>query len=275
MMAKLDSNKKKTKNDADDNDQDNDGIGSSITIQELQYNRHCDNNNTTTTTTTNNSSSSSNNRSNNSDDINVDVLMAEEMNQLSVQERESIYNDIHGITNSGSYSAGDCIHHERNKYTQLIEETPSLLRDTFVQLNYELEQLRPTAPAFDRCQRLYGSRTESETGRNSSGNSNSNSNRTSTQPGTYINTESFRLMFLRCDYFDCVKAAKRMCSFAEIMYELYGDVGLQRRAYLSDLSPYEQKILRAGNSQIVPGRDRSGTLFLVCFCFCVSQWRYK
>ena len=270
-MAKLDSNKKRTKNDADDNDQDNDGIGASITIQELQYNRHCDNNNNNNSSSNSNShsNSNSNSRSNNSDNINVDVLMAEEMNQLSVQERESIYNDIHGITNSGSYSAGDCIHHERNKYTQLIEETPSLLRETFVQLNYELEQLRPTAPAFDRCQRLYGSRTESETGRNSSGNSNSTSNRTSTQPGTYINTESFRLTFLRCDYFDCVKAAKRMCSFAEIMYELYGDVGLQRRAYLSDLSPYEQKILRAGNSQIVPGRDRSGTLFLVCFCVCV------
>lgn len=65
-------------------------------------------------------------------------------------------------------------------------------------------------------------------------------------------------MFLRCDDFDCVKAANRMCAFIDVMYELYGDIGLKRRAYLSDLTPYENKIIRAGNTQVVPGRDRSG-----------------
>lgn len=165
------------------------------------------------------------------DDFEIDTLLAKELNQMSFQQRESINEEIHGINVDQKY------------LEHVIEETPELLKESFCKLNAELELLRPTASAFNRSQELYGS------------------NETDT---TYINTEEFRIMFLRCELFDCCKAANRMCAFIDLVYELYGDIALKRRAYLTDLDDnIEGKIMRAGYSQVLPGRDRSGRRIFV------------
>jgi hypothetical protein len=159
-----------------------------------------------------------------SDDLEIDTLLAKELNQMSFQQRESINEEIHGINVD-------------QKYLDVIEETPELLKESLCKLNEELETLRPTASAFNRSQQLYGSN----------------------ETDTYINTEKFRIMFLRCELFDCCKAANRMCAFIDLVYELYGDIALKRRAYLTDLDDStEGNIMRAGYSQVLPGRDRSG-----------------
>lgn len=135
----------------------------------------------------------------------VDALLANELNKLSFQERESINEEIHGVDvrNLG------------------VEETPQLLRESFQQLNIELEQIRPERVLFDRSQKLFGSTT-------------------------YLNTEEFRIMFLRCDLFDCRKAAIRLCDFVDLVHELYGDVALRRRTYLTDMTELERRMLLAG-----------------------------
>jgi hypothetical protein len=135
----------------------------------------------------------------------VDALLANELNMLSFQERESINEEIHGVDvrNLG------------------VEETPQLLRESFQRLNTELEQIRPERVVFDRSQKLFGSTT-------------------------YLNTEEFRIMFLRCDLFDCRKAAIRLCDFVDLVHELYGDVALRRRTYFTDMTELEQRILLAG-----------------------------
>ena len=158
------------------------------------------------------------------DNLEIDTLLAKEMNQMSFQQRESINEEIHGINVD-------------QKYLDVIEETPELLKDSLCKLNEELETLRPTASAFNRSQQLHGSN----------------------ETDTYINTEKFRIMFLRCELFDCCKAASRMCAFVDLVHDLYGDIALKRRAYLTDLDDsIEGKIMRAGYSQVLPGRDRSG-----------------
>jgi hypothetical protein len=135
----------------------------------------------------------------------VDALLANELNKLSFQERESINEEIHGVDvrNIG------------------VEETPQLLRESFQQLNIELEQIRPERVVFDRSQKLFGSTT-------------------------YLNTEEFRIMFLRCDLFDCRKAAIRLCDFVDLVHEIYGDVALRRRTYITDMTELERRILVAG-----------------------------
>jgi hypothetical protein len=135
----------------------------------------------------------------------VDALLANELNKLSFQERESINEEIHGVDvrNIG------------------VEETPQLLKESFLQLDKELEQIRPGRVAFDRSQKLFGSTT-------------------------YLNTEEFRIMFLRCDLFDCRKAAIRICDFADLVHEIYGDVALRRRTYITDMTELERRILIAG-----------------------------
>ena len=118
-----------------------------------------------------------------------------------------------------------------------VKETTELLHKSFHQLDVELQKLRPGCVAFDRCQRLYGSET-------------------------YLNTEELRIMFLRCDLFDCKKAASRLCDYADLMLEIFGDFALLRRPWLTDLTELEMRILEAGGYQVLPGRDRAGRRIL-------------
>lgn len=156
----------------------------------------------------------------------VDELMANELNKLSFQERETINEEIHGVDvrNAG------------------VKESPELLRKSFEQLDAELRKLRSERVAFDRSQRLFGDTT-------------------------YLNTEKLRIMFLRCDLFDIKKAAKRLCDYAEVIHESFGDFALQRLPTLSDFNDLELRIIEAGRYQGLPGRDRAGRRILGNFAF--------
>ena len=79
-------------------------------------------------------------------------------------------------------------------------------------------------------------------------------------PETYVNTDDFRLRFLRCELFDVPKAAVRMVRFLELARELYGDFSLERPIRLSDFSRSELKYLRKGHYQVLPYRDRGGVV---------------
>lgn len=156
----------------------------------------------------------------------VDEVMANELNKLSFQERETICEEIHGIDvrNAG------------------VEESQKLLSKSFHQLDLELQKLRPQRAAFDRSQQLFGATT-------------------------YLNTEELRIMFLRCDLFDVKKAANRLCDYAEVMFEIFGDVCLQRLPYITDLTDLEIQVLEAGGYQVLPGRDRAGRRILANLAF--------
>lgn len=178
----------------------------------------------------------------------VDSLLASELNKLTFRERESINEEIHGIDVDRKYV-------EESGST---EDTPEILTKSFLDLEIELENLRSTnsdvggsAFAFNRSQELFGSIPEN---------------------GTYLNTNEIRIMFLRCERFDCQKAAKRICGFADLMYELYGDVGLERRTRLSDLDDDEILIMKKGLSQIMAGRDRAGRRIYTHFAS--DSWKF-
>ena len=123
-----------------------------------------------------------------------------------------------------------------------VTESPELLRKSFQELDLELQKLRRQWVAFDMSQRLFG-----ET--------------------TYLNTDDLRIIFLRCDLFDVKNAASRICKYAELMHEIFGDFALQRRPYLTDLTDLELSILETGGYQILPGRDRAGRRILGNFAF--------
>jgi len=77
-------------------------------------------------------------------------------------------------------------------------------------------------------------------------------------PKTYVNTEEFRLIFLRCECFDIQKAAKRMLGYLNSIRSLFGEVVLERDICMSDLGKETKEYLRAGPLRLFPGRDRSG-----------------
>ncbi len=82
-------------------------------------------------------------------------------------------------------------------------------------------------------------------------------------PRTHINTDGFRLRFLRFHLFDVVKAAKKLVNFLNITAILFGDVVLERPIQLSDFNKRELQLMRSGSIQFLPFRDRSGRRVLV------------
>jgi hypothetical protein len=60
----------------------------------------------------------------------------------------------------------------------------------------------------------------------------------------YVTSLEFRLKFLRCEFFDIVKACIRYCKNLNFVYELFGNVALLRPLRLNDLSQREIKHLK-------------------------------
>mmetsp|Transcript_17312 Transcript_17312/g.43209 ORF Transcript_17312/g.43209 Transcript_17312/m.43209 type:complete len:345 (+) Transcript_17312:230-1264(+) len=166
-------------------------------------------------------------------DESVDSILAHELNKLTFHERESINEEIHGINIDRKYI----------EESGAVEETPDILSKSLKDMQSELDILGSTeggvggtAWAFNRSQELFECHPD----------------------GTYFNTAEFRLMFLRCERFDCKKAAKRLCLYADLMFESYGDFALGRPPRLSDLDGDDMEWFNKGSSMSFPGRDRAG-----------------
>jgi hypothetical protein len=89
-------------------------------------------------------------------------------------------------------------------------------------------------------------------------------------PNSYLFTREWRLKFLRCELFDCKKAAVRLVRFTEYMHEEYDLEVLERPLRLSDLEtkygPKGKEVLnclKVGHTQLLPFRDKSGRRVIV------------
>mmetsp|Transcript_27246 Transcript_27246/g.57065 ORF Transcript_27246/g.57065 Transcript_27246/m.57065 type:complete len:217 (-) Transcript_27246:29-679(-) len=154
-----------------------------------------------------------------------EALLAREWNQLTLQEREAINEEVHGV---------------RDEYRNVVDkETPELLLGSLRQLAIELDAI-PIKPAYQTSQIWYGATT-------------------------WVNTAEFRLLFLRCEFFDAKKAAARIVAFLELSRKCWGDFVLEREVCLSDFSEQDRAMLDVGLLQILPGRDRCGRRVLIHF----------
>jgi len=166
----------------------------------------------------------------------VDDLLAQEMMQLSVKDRNDIQEEIHGVK---------CL---------AVEETPTIVRCALIQLAFELDEQTPDCQkkaylqsqqppkVLPEHQRIFHELHQLEPLPQSS----------------YVNDVEFRLRFLRCDLFDIKKSAKRILNFLDLALELFGDYALRRPIRLSDFTKEEMRHIRIGRFQVMPNRDRSG-----------------
>mmetsp|Transcript_25093 Transcript_25093/g.69213 ORF Transcript_25093/g.69213 Transcript_25093/m.69213 type:complete len:439 (-) Transcript_25093:1688-3004(-) len=151
--------------------------------------------------------------------LEVDGMLSKELLQLSFDDRNAINEEIHGVR---------CM---------APTETPELLGLALQGLQRELDAI-PYKPAYDRAQNYARLPQFAQT--------------------SYVNTNEFRLKFLRCELFDKRRAAVRLIKYLDLMVELYGMFAIQRKVTLKDFSKQEMQILRAGYCQLFPFRDRSG-----------------
>ena len=81
----------------------------------------------------------------------------------------------------------------------------------------------------------------------------------------YVQTEYFRLRFLRVERYDARKAAKRYCLNLNVLHRHYGDVALTRQLRVSDLTEAELKFFKDGIIQMLPSRDSAGRRMFFSF----------
>ena len=161
--------------------------------------------------------------SSNGDPQSVDNLLAQEFLSLSFQDRNAINEEMHGVS---------CL---------MPEETPELIARSLSELEHELSLIpRERKEKYELFRQRYGTRDSSQIG------------------GSYVNDVDFRLRFLRLRLFNAKKSARKMVAFLDMVCDLFGEYALQRPIRLSDFSEFEMQVIRAGNLQLLPFRDRSG-----------------
>jgi len=79
----------------------------------------------------------------------------------------------------------------------------------------------------------------------------------------YVHAKEFRLRFLRAELFDAATAAVRFAKHLNLLDKYFGTEALVRPLRWDDLGKREQEILRVGQTQVLPARDRAGRLVAV------------
>ena len=148
----------------------------------------------------------------------VNAMLAAELSQMTFQERESVYEELHGVDNA-------------------THETEAMLATSLIEMDLALQQ-EPNRAIYDEAKRI-------------------NAN--------YVEDRSFRLMFLRSEYYNPKRAASRLVSFLENKAKLFGIETLARPVYLSDLNEDDIAVLKSGILQLIPARDRTGRAILADF----------
>ena len=146
--------------------------------------------------------------------------VSEALFNLSHRDRNEIYEEIHGVA------------------CRAREETPELLEDSLEEFHMELAKI-DHKPAYDKACEILKSHP----------------------PGhaeSYIHTKCYKQRFLRCELFDASKAAKRYCKYLDLVFQLHGEKALRRPIRMADLNREEMSVLREGQYQVLPVRDRSG-----------------
>lgn len=82
-------------------------------------------------------------------------------------------------------------------------------------------------------------------------------------PRTYVNSNDFRIRFLRACLFDVLETARRIVKYLDIAAFLFGNEMLERPIRLSDFNKKELQFFRSGRMQFLPFRDRAGRRILI------------
>jgi hypothetical protein len=152
--------------------------------------------------------------------------LTQELNALSVQERDNILYDIHGV----KYDTTDA-----NAPNDELDETPARL-----------------ARALAELDALWRSQVQKE--------ANTSLRLAVLQYQDRVSSTKFRLMFLRADDFDVPKTMQRIINHFDQQRYLFGEPKVGKKITLEDLKEYQDtwSVIESGPHQLLPSKDRSG-----------------
>jgi hypothetical protein len=170
----------------------------------------------------------------------MDSILGRELHQLSLQDREAINEEIHGV------------------HTLAVPETPDFVGRRLEEMEQALLLMHRQQHQQDLA--VGGGDTVGGHGRTTVSTDTGKAYREALLLGSqYVHDQNFRLMFLRADLFDATKAALRLVNFLQIVRDYLGPEALVNKPWTLKLfGPDEHRALRWGVYQIFPGRDRAG-----------------
>jgi hypothetical protein len=214
----------------------------------------------------------------------VDTLLAEEIDQLSMEERAKAVNGLRIVDpqDSDKILAKNLIQvpmdelefglHELHGVSHAIKETPELIDKCLLELEMELEKISKKA-AYDLA-KATSMANATNTNANANANTTGNANTTpSSSAPESVGCRKFRLMFLRAERFDAKNAAARLVKYCEGKLRLFGPDKLTKRITMEDLDEDDMVTLRSGYMQLLPERDRAGRAIIVSI-LCLRHCRF-
>ena len=182
-------------------------------------------------------SSHSHNNNNNENENNNETMFSKALLNLSFQDRNQIEEEMHGVSCMAIIETKESI--ELSLYLfeielELIEKEHKIAYQKAIQMI--------TTNTIDTNDPLLAVLSSSS---------------------SFILSNEMKLRFLRTELFDVRKSAIRYTRYLDLLYELYGEVALQRPIRIDDLNRTELSYLKSGQYQLLPYRDRSGRRILV------------
>jgi hypothetical protein len=161
----------------------------------------------------------------------MDRLLARELQRLSLEDREKLNEEIHGVQCLG------------------MPETPKLIT----------EKLTEMEEALDHHNQHAGTRVGGNGDRDAA-TANINAYKEALSLGSqYVHDPDLRAMFLRAEFWDAQRAAVRFVSFLQLIREFLGPGALVHKPWTLDVfTKPELKQFKKGAMQLLPGRDRFG-----------------
>lgn len=225
----------------------------------------------------------------------VDKFMADELNALSFRHREALSEEMHGVRSLAPDETPEMIRkalHDLNleieeRLCNVLASLPSQPKSngpyyngskthpsTLSRREYLGELLAASkihTLSYSQDEKCLGQQTaafqngKGSTTRDSHSNGHvaSNGNDTNCSRYSHVLSDGFRVKFLRAELLDVKKAATRYIKCIDFLMAYFGQVALQRPLYITDLDRDDQKLLREGQCQFLPSRDRFGRRIIV------------
>ena len=178
---------------------------------------------TTTTTTSKKRRSSDNSSSTEQHSCEEEdyETIAKELNELSVQERERVLEEVHGVADE---------FHETDEFLDTkITEFDHAVADLSYVKRKELDRAFFLKPSIQK-------------------------------------DTKFKIMFLRADEYDPIKAAERMAKFFTHKLSLFGEDKLVKDITLEDLEDVDIKYLESCSNLVLHQKDRAGRPIWFTYC---------
>ena len=205
----------------------------------------------------------------------IDNLMSREMMKLSVKVRNDIHEEIHGVRNLAKAETLESIKTALEKFKMEFDRIKTKAKHVEIHrlggtstmnanVNVNMNNSE-TVNETGKAQAVAGGSASSATSPTARSTTSTTQQRTSTTP-YYTETDSFRLVFLRCELFNAPKAALRYMRYLDMGCDLFGpEAALERPLDVSrDFDPNEMKSLQKGHHQLLPFRDRAGRRVFAC-----------